>query len=533
MPVGTNPFGDGVYDGGGGGVAMNPFGDDDRGGGGTNPFDNDDGDDRRGAGGAGMKPFDGGGGPAAFGMGPAAEEDDWGGGNGNGADPSVAAELADPNAPVEASWQFLGDLPYRRVVMYDGIEWGRGPSGGKDGPEEAGRGVGTDGTLGGFGLAAFPPRYLEAYARRAAAGESILDESDFRRLLKTATVTRVAGCPNGGPVAAITLPVAGTSLPGFGSVTSDKGARGASDATSALSTTQLRILSSSGRTIASVDFPPPSLALTYRRTYTAADVLEIGFTDRCVLLVVMRDSLILTYDMQGKQVLPPFHSLPKGDDPDAKVQGPPSGRGGMGRELMQATVYGGGCAVLSTSMDSAVVEMLDWHDDPEYLEGAALEARRIVPEDDSSGPALAAVGIDGIFGTARSGPLPRHVALVTPLATAVHSSRNYYSYCTVAVLPRAHTESRRPEVFLSTSDNSVVIADTAGGGITDVDCRGRVDSPIVAMSFAPNGRFLACFTRGCILLVISTNFETKVLDFDTSVGSRDSPSEMEWCGEDR
>jgi vacuolar protein sorting-associated protein 16 len=52
------------------------------------------------------------------------------------------------------------------------------------------------------------------------------------------------------------------------------------------------------------------------------------------------------------------------------------------------------------------------------------------------------------------------------------------------------------------------------------------------MSFAPNGRFLACFTESSILTVISTTFETKVLDFDTSEGSSQPPLEMKWCGED-
>jgi len=57
-----------------------------------------------------------------------------------------------------------------------------------------------------------------------------------------------------------------------------------------------------------------------------------------------------------------------------------------------------------------------------------------------------------------------------------------------------------------------------------------LSAPVVLMAVAPNGRFLACFTSGGILTVLSTNFETKVLDFDTSTASR--PVQMEWCGED-
>lgn len=68
--------------------------------------------------------------------------------------------------------------------------------------------------------------------------------------------------------------------------------------------------------------------------------------------------------------------------------------------------------------------------------------------------------------------------------------------------------------------------------MTDVNCRARISSPIVAMTFAPNGRFLACFTQSSILTVISTSFETKVLDFDTSEGSSAPPLDMKWCGED-
>jgi hypothetical protein len=118
------------------------------------------------------------------------------------------------------------------------------------------------------------------------------------------------------------------------------------------------------------------------------------------------------------------------------------------------------------------------------------------------------------------------------LPTAAHASSNFMSYLTIAVLPRARTVSRHPEVFLSTSDNSVIVVDAATTDITDVDCRARISSPIVDMCFAPNGRFLACFTEQSMLTVISASFETKVLDFDTSEGSSSPPLDMKWCGED-
>lgn len=132
-----------------------------------------------------------------------------------------------------------------------------------------------------------------AMSNRSAS--NLLDDSDIRQLLQTATATKVAGCPNGGPIAAITLPVAGTSLPGF-SATSDGGSGAAG---------------------------------------------------------VLRDSLVLTYDLSGRMVLPPFHALPKDSPADAgpgggAAGGTSGGMGPMGHERMEATVCGGGCAVVRT-----------------------------------------------------------------------------------------------------------------------------------------------------------------------------------------
>lgn len=102
----------------------------------------------------------------------------------------------------------------------------------------------------------------------------------------------------------------------------------------------------------------------------------------------------------------------------------------------------------------------------------------------------------------------------------------------IAALSRTRTTSRHPDVFLSTSDNSVIVVNTVTCEITDVDCRARISAPIVDMTFAPNGRFLACFTQSSMLTVISTSFETKVLDFDTTEGASKPPLQMIWCGED-
>jgi vacuolar protein sorting-associated protein 16 len=177
-------------------------------------------------------------------------------------------------------------------------------------------------------------------------------------------------------------------------------------------------------------------------------------------------------------------------------------------------------AVLSTSKHTAIVEFLDDHDDPMYFSTAHIGARRIVPTD----------FVTSDFGGGISDSMPPFCALVTHLPTATNDS--FFSFSAIAVLPRTKTASRHPEVFLSTDDNSVMVVNAATGEMKDLDCRARISSPIVEMTFAPNGRFLACFSESSMLTVIDSTFQTKVLDFDTSEGSTHPPLEIRWCGED-
>eukprot|EP00978_Attheya_sp_CCMP212_P041656 scaffold241624_cov35-Attheya_sp.AAC.1 len=69
------------------------------------------------------------------------------------------------------------------------------------------------------------------------------------------------------------------------------------------------------------------------KVYTPTDVLEIGFTDRCLLMVVMRDSLCVVYDVRGNMVLPPFHIIV----PHGQQQSISSIL--MGVELMEAAIF--------------------------------------------------------------------------------------------------------------------------------------------------------------------------------------------------
>lgn len=371
-------------------------------------------------------------------------------GDSNPPDPS-------PAPPAEASWQYLGNLPYRRVPIYTNVSWST-------------KQVGS-------GLASYPVTALQNQQERFA---------DPRSVLSKTTATHCVGCPNGGPLAVITLPLT-TDSSGF-------------------TVTELRILTNAGQPLALVDFPPPDLG----HTYGAADIVTLGFTSRCMLVVVFRDSLCVTLNLRGEPVVPPFLLV------ESQCT------------VAHATVFAGGVAVVAReSQESCIAEFFDGHD-TEDAYTTNPNARRIVA-DQSMAAASSSVW-----------------ALVTPLQSSSthtgglnnrHHHRHHSSssnpslhYCAIAVLPRERTLHRHPEVFLSTSDKSVVVIDT--GTDTLVDLRCGLAAPIVDMSFAPNGRFLACFTEAAVLTVVSTSFDTKVLDFDTSEGSTSPPLAMEWCGED-
>jgi vacuolar protein sorting-associated protein 16 len=402
--------------------------------------------------------------------------------------------------PAEASWQYLGELPYRRISVYSPLRWGgrRHGEGGyftgngdnndlknqkiNNNPENAN--IFNDEEYIELGLACFPRSYQQQQRR----SDLMMDDRDVFELLTTSTVTKVAGCPNGGPIATITLPVFG----------------------GAIKISKLRILTNSGMPLASILLPPKSLV----RSYSAADIMMIGFTSRTILVILLRDSLCMTYDLQGQPILPPFPIIPSGID-------------GKSVELLQAHIFEGGVAVLSVKMHSAIVEFLDENDDPTYANSAHLGARRISPSTNTTVEGRAA---GEMFGG--NDAQPSHYAICTPLHTALFAREHGFTYVAIAVLARTHTASRHPDVFLSTSDHSVVIVNTLTTNMIDVECRSRIPAPIVAMSFAPNGRFLACFTQSSTLIVISTSFETKVLNFDTSEGSHAPPQDMQWCGED-
>ena len=406
--------------------------------------------------------------------------------------------------PSEESWKLLGELPYRKVVFFNNVKWGhtktiqtKSEAKGliqKEKPDEASRNK-RSGSEKNYGLATY------TQPRDNSHTPSFMDAHEYENYLSSTLTTLIAGCPNGGPIAVVTIPKDHANPNDFTSSTE-------------LSMTQkktiIRITTSSGRLLASIPFPPTLDSSHDTIISNSFDILTIGFTTRCNLIVVLRNSLCLTYTLSGKVLIPPFYILPHDPSSTHSI------------ELIDAHVYEGGVAVLSTGMNCAIVELLDDIDEEDgYIHHCHVTSRRINSHVANNNNTVS-------YQSHKA----QNFAIITPLATAAYAGTNYYSYTTLAVLDRKHTSSRHPEIFLATSDNTVLIADTQTGDITDVDCRSCMSSPIAKMSFAPNGRFLACFTQSSILTVISTSFETKVLDFDTSEGSSAAPEDIQWCGED-
>lgn len=375
--------------------------------------------------------------------------------------------------PAEASWQYLGDLPYRRIPVYSHVRWS---------PAEAAASSSSSAWWY-QGLSRYP---------HATSAPAPMSARERRQWVQASSVTHVAGCPHGGPIAALTVPTTAASS-----------SSSSSSSNNSWRQSTLRILTNAGQLLAAVAIPPAP----WHHAYTAADVLGTGFTCRSICLVVMRDSLAFTYTVQGEPWLDPFYILPTGEQ--------------QGADLLAAQVYEGGVAVLAQSKQVAICELLDAHDDDDeggeegqsYLSTAHVTARVIRKTTETGVPSSSSSGY----------------ALVTEIPLATQAATT--NFRALAVLPRHRTKSRHPEIFVSTTHPpSVWILEAATCNVVDVEC--SLVAPILKMAFSPNGRFLACFTQDAMLTVISTSFETKVLDFDTSEGATTPPLALEWCGED-
>ena len=358
----------------------------------------------------------------------------------------------------EASWQYLGDLPYRRIPIYSNLKW-QTHKGNKERYFHT-----QDGALD-----TFPLRDNEEVPSSSTSGSR-----SYYTYLQNTTTTHVVGCPQG--IAALTIPLSQSSV--------------------AFSSNFVRLYSNSGQLLQYWECPPPTLI-----NLSLSDVVTMGFVSfprTSALAIVFRNSFCLIYNLQGELLLKPF--------PIFQVQ--------KKKTVQLATVYDGGVAVVATDKSAAIVEFKLHSQMESYQPNANVTAQLVTePPSDQNHDRSTTIA-----------------ALVTHLPTSEYGGPSSSSYQALAVL--SQTSSGHPEVFLSTQDRSVLVVDVATLAVLDTDCRGSLAAPIVAMTFAPNGRFVACYTATKVLTVISTNFETKVLDFDTSEASAQPPLDIQWCGED-
>jgi hypothetical protein len=315
---------------------------------------------------------------------------------------SQSFKLPEVMAPIESSWHFLGELPYRRFTLYDKVDWNdiprsfaakvlkqrQGKKNDNEFDNEHASSEKENLVLRGNGLAAYPPQFLSAV--------ELLDV-DLRAYLETTTATQVVGCPHGGALAMVSKPKHAVSAGGSKN----------------FATTYIRVTTSSGRFLSLIPFPPPSLqpsssdaddSLITVPRYSAADLFQIGFTSRTTLIALLRDSTCLTYKVSGEALLPPFKIIQKGPTPTTPV------------EVIDAHVYSGGVAILTATMACALVELLDEFDDPAYVDQASLTTRKIVggftsiSENDSQ-----------VMDGGLNGAPPPNFALVTLLPTSQYA----------------------------------------------------------------------------------------------------------------
>jgi hypothetical protein len=97
---------------------------------------------------------------------------------------SAGDDLMPADAPVEASWQYLGDLPYRRVPIYNNVRWGT------EGTIKRGDGTAADSMNAtssdvlNYGLSAFPKAALQRHP-------DLMNPRELQDLLNSSTVTKV------------------------------------------------------------------------------------------------------------------------------------------------------------------------------------------------------------------------------------------------------------------------------------------------------------------------------------------------------
>jgi hypothetical protein len=95
-----------------------------------------------------------------------------------------------------------------------------------------------------------------------------------------------------------------------------------------------------------------------------------------------------------------------------------------------------------------------------------------------------------------------------------------------ALIPPAYTLSRHVEVLLSTGQTILVVDPT------DAQDQDLQSGPFTHIAVSPNGRYVALYTTSGKLWVIKSDFQEKLSEYDSGMGSVLLPRQVEWCGND-
>jgi len=204
-------------------------------------------------------------------------------------------DLAAAGASDSNQYHYLGEIPYTRHRFYDNIQWEIPTPTGTPSTNVSHLSSSSSSSPSSYNSSlsyVSPMMQRKLQAVSSTAGMSLED------LRRTMMVTKFAACTNGGPAACVTLPLPSLQMGGnSGSNRQDQDSSSAVD---------IRILTSSGRLLSSISFPPPmpsssseiTSADTTSSRYIPSEIHTIGFTSRWVLLVLMRDGICFSYDLR-------------------------------------------------------------------------------------------------------------------------------------------------------------------------------------------------------------------------------------------
>ena len=200
-------------------------------------------------------------------------------------DLAAAGGVSDSN-----QYHYLGEIPYTRHRFYDNVQW--------EIPTPAST---TSSNVSHLSSSSYNSSlsYVSPMMQRKLQAVSSTAGMSLEDLRRTMMVTKFAACTNGGPAACVTLPLPSLQMGG----NSGSARQQDQDSTSAV---DIRILTSSGRLLSSISFPPPmpsssseiTSASTTSSRYIPSEIHTIGFTSRWVLLVLMRDGICFSYDLR-------------------------------------------------------------------------------------------------------------------------------------------------------------------------------------------------------------------------------------------